>query len=285
MLQQLSFFENKFEKVPSLVKWSGSKRKSVESILKYFPKKINKYYEPFLGSGAVLYAVKSTNPNCKVFGSDIYEPLINIFKTIKKTPEKIKKNYKDNWVNLQKNFPKYYYYKREKFNKKNNFHDLIFLSRTCVNGIIRFNKNGEFNNSLHLSRRGMSPELFNKIVDKWHYAMKNNSNFKCQDYIKILSKIKSNDFVYLDPPYFFSKNRYTENLNFKKLINFLRELNKKKALYAMSFDGSRGNINYEKQLPKLLFKRKIKISKGISTLNNVLNKKKLIFADSLYLNY
>jgi len=63
MLKQLSFFENKFEKVPSLIKWSGSKRKNVENILKYFPKKINKYYEPFLGSGAVLYAVKSITVN------------------------------------------------------------------------------------------------------------------------------------------------------------------------------------------------------------------------------
>jgi DNA adenine methylase len=285
MLKHLSLFNKKVEKVPSLIKWTGSKRKSVDQILKYFPKKINKYYEPFLGSGSVLYAVKSIYPNIEVYGSDIYKPLIEIFKTISKNPEKIKKAYRDDWNKLQKNFPKYFYIKRDKFNKKNNFQDLIFLSRTCVNGIIRFNKKKEFNNSLHLSRRGMTPKLFDKIVDNWFLNIKDNSSFRCCDYPDILNDLKKNDFVYLDPPYLNSKNRYVSNLEFKRFLKFLEEINKKKILYALSFDGSRDEISLDKAFPKKLFKRKIKIKKTISTLSNVLNKKKLNFTESLYLNY
>jgi DNA adenine methylase len=285
MSKQLSFFNHKIDKVPSLVKWTGSKRKTVEQIIKYFPKKIDKYFEPFLGSGSILYAVKSLYPNSKVYGSDIYKPLIDIFKNISQNPEDIKKNYRNDWLKLQNNFPKYFYTKRKQFNNRNNFQDLIFLSRTCVNGIIRFNKNHEFNNSLHLSRRGMNPDAFDKVVDRWSSNIQNNSFFQCCDYSKILKHLKKNDFVYLDPPYLNSKNRYIENLDINRFFIFLRELDKKKILYALSFDGSRNDIFLDKTFPKELFKRKIKIKKTISTLSNVLNKKKLDFTESLYLNY
>lgn len=285
MNEQLKLFTTKYEKVPSLIKWTGSKRKSSEQIIKYFPDIINNYFEPFLGGGSILYSVKSLNPNCKVYGSDLYNPLIEIFKNVSKNPEIVKKNYRKDWLKLQKNFPEYYYFKRLEFNKKKQFQDLIFLSRTCVNGIIRFNKNQEFNNSLHLSRKGMQPDMFDKVVDKWHFNICNKSIFKCHDYSKIINLLQKGDFVYMDPPYFNSQNRYIENLDFKKFINFLFDLKKTKVMFALSFDGNRDGVSFEKELPKNLFKRKINIKNSISTLSNVLNKKKSIFSDILYLSY
>lgn len=285
MLKQLSFFNSRTSKVPSLVKWTGSKRKSAKQILKYFPEDINRYFEPFLGSGSILYAVRELYPDCKVYGSDIYKPLIDIFINLSKNPLKLKNKYRHDWTKLQKDFPNFFYKKRELFNKKKNFQDLIFLSRTCVNGIIRFNKNNEFNNSLHLSRRGMKPDLFDNIVDNWFLRIKNKSYFKCCDYTSILNHLKKGDFIYLDPPYFHSKNRYIENLDKDKFFRFINELNKKNILFALSFDGSRDNIKLNEEFPKKLFKRKISINQTISTLNNVLNKKKNKFSDSLYLNY
>ena len=131
----------------------------------------------------------------------------------------------------------------------------------------------------------MKPDLFDNIVDNWFLRIKNKSYFKCCDYTSILNHLKKGDFIYLDPPYFHSKNRYIENLDKDKFFRFINELNKKNILFALSFDGSRDNIKLNEEFPKKLFKRKISINQTISTLNNVLNKKKNKFSDSLYLNY
>ena len=81
--------------------WEGLKHWG----LKYFPENINRYFEPFLGSGSILYAVRELYPDCKVYGSDIYKPLIDIFKNVSKNPLKLKNKYRHDWTKLQKDFP------------------------------------------------------------------------------------------------------------------------------------------------------------------------------------
>lgn len=157
--------------IPSLIKWTGSKRKQAPLIARE-AKSYNRYFEPFLGGGALLFLFAHEG----AVASDIYKPLIELWKLIQSNPEEVISDYTEKWnalnveykdlqLNHVKNadgLPKVFYDCRTRFNKTHNPLDLNFIMRTCVNGIVRFNGEGEFNNSFHLSRQGMKPELFAK---------------------------------------------------------------------------------------------------------------------------
>ena len=266
------------EVIPSIIKWTGSKRKQAETIIKYIPPHA-RYVEPFLGGGAVLF-FNSNN----ALASDIYEPLIDFWKLVQADPADLISNYSKQWKLLQADLPAYYYVVRDRFNKLKDPKDLNFLLRTCVNGIVRFNDKGEFNNSFHLSRKGMNPLLFEKNVMAWHTRLK-SVKFVCCDYEATLSKLKKEDFVYLDPPYAGSKNRYINDLDIDRLMINLDSMNKRGIKWALSFDGSRGEMDLTFDLPKDLFKRQIFISNGHSAVSRVLNGPLEEVQESLYLNF
>ena len=152
--------------------------------------------------------------------------------------------------------PEYYYHVRSRFNQEESPLDLNFLMRTCVNGIVRFNDDGEFNNSFHLSRRGMNPERFEKVVQEWHRVVK-GVLFVCQDYEATLASAKRGDFVYLDPPYAGNHQRYVESLDLERFFGVLEDLNRRDVKWALSFDGIRGENDLTIDVPSSLFKRQL----------------------------
>jgi DNA adenine methylase len=282
IIKETEDIKNQKNKPPSLIKWSGGKRSTASEIVSFAPHKFDRYFEPFLGGGSVLYYF-SRYKDC--YASDVYAPLINFWKSVKDAPDQVVKHYKTNWEKLQNSLPDHYYIVRERFNKKPNGFDLAFLSRTCVNGIIRFNSEGQFNNSFHLSRKGMNPIMFEKIIIEWNNRIRNTA-FHCLSYQEILDHVSKGDFVYLDPPYLGSQNRYIESLNEDQLLFFLEALNNKNVLWALSFDGSRGDISYHQEsIPSYLYKKKISLDSGYSAVSKVLNDQKEKVIESLYLNY
>lgn len=276
----LNISKKNFDSVPSLIKWTGSKRLQAIEIQKYIPDKFNRYFEPFLGGGSILF----NNSSHKSLCNDIYTPLIDLWKEVKTAPSVVIEQYTNDWLKLQKDFPNYYYEVRDRFNSNHKGLDLLFLSRTTVNGIIRFNSQGEFNNSIHLSRRGMNPKTFSRIVEKWFNKLKNTS-FYNEDYKDFLSRVREGDFVYLDPPYANSKNRYIQNINVEELFEVLYDLNIKGVKWALSFDGVRGDENYQYPVPLDLFTNVVLIGNGSSKIGQVLNGKNEIVYETLYMNY
>lgn len=265
---------------PSLLKWTGSKRSQALRIYQLSPASINKYFEPFLGGGSVLYFFHENNSVC----SDIYSPLIEFWNMVKANPDKLISDYTKDWLKLQKDFPDYFYDVRSRFNKKPNGLDLAFLTRTCVNGIVRFNTSGEFNNSLHLSRRGMTPDNFSQAVTKWSMRIK-KTNFFCQNYLETLDLAKKGDFVYMDPPYFNNKQRYISTIDFNEFWGAMEKLSSKGVRWAISFDGSRGEREYNVEIPKGVYKHKHMLESGNSAVSKVLNMKSEKVLEALYLNY
>lgn len=279
--------------IPSLIKWTGSKRKQAKLIAQEIPS-FNTYFEPFLGGGALLY----TCAHPGAIAADLYEPLINLWKLIQKNPTLVIEDYKNKWTLLDKEYkqlqaanvknkaglPKIFYDSRDNFNKTKDPLELNFIMRTCVNGIVRFNKEGEFNNSFHLSRQGMKPQEFEKNVNSWATVIK-DVQFVAQDYRETISQAKKGDFIYFDPPYADSKNRYIKNLDLTEFLQELEKLNSKGVSWALSFDGSRADTQYYSDLPKELFKRKLSLSNGASSVSNILNAKTEEVIESLYLNY
>ena len=141
--------------IKPVIKWSGSKRLQADEILKNVPAQFNTYFEPFVGGGSILYAIHPKKAIC----GDICEPLIALWNEIKDSPEELAEAYRLRWNRLQNEGYEAYYSIRDDFNRTHSPEDLMFLSRTCVNGLIRFNAKGEFNNSLHHTRKGIKPEI------------------------------------------------------------------------------------------------------------------------------
>ncbi len=264
----------------TFIKWSGSKRSQAEAIIAYFPKDIAVYYEPFLGSGAILGELKPR----EAVGSDINKPLIELWKKIQKNPSLIADDYRANWESLQKQGHTFFYEVRDRFNQKQSPSDFLFLTRTCVNGLIRYNKKGEFNNSLHHTRKGIKPDQLEKIIYKWSEMIREHT-FLNTSYEMTTANAKKGDFVYLDPPYVNTGTRYFGSIDFEKFIEYLGSLNGKGICYALSYDGTRGEKSYLVKLPKKLYKRHVMLHSGNSAFGKVQNGKVEKVYESLYLNY
>lgn len=267
-------------KIKPVIKWSGSKRSQASIIAGYLPADFKTYYEPFIGGGSMLYAISPNNAIC----GDICEPLVSLWKEIQHNPDELADSYAYRWNRLQDEGYQVFYEIRDRFNAQNNPEDLLFLSRTCVNGLIRFNSRGEFNNSLHHTRPGISPESLRRIILDWskHIAC---SAFYADDYRETVSTATKGDLVYLDPPYFHTKGRYYGAIDFDSFLAFLEDLNSRGVRFMLSFDGVRGDESYVVDLPKELYKRHELIPSGNSAFRKVMDKTSEQVFESLYLNW
>ena len=264
-----------------MIKWTGSKRAQAEAIARLAPP-FERYFEPFLGGGALLFVFASRGS----IAADIYRPLVELWRLIQKDPAQVTDDYARQWRALRADsaFPSYYYRIRERFNRKHSPLDLNFLTRTCVNGIVRFNASGGFNNSFHLSRRGMAPARFRGVVEAWHQRIQ-GVKFVCRDYEATLEEARRGDFAYLDPPYAGNRQRYAESLDLERFLRVLERLNKRGVKWALSFDGGRGGKEYPRAIPRELYKRRLSLSGGNSAVNKVLNGPIEKVEEGLFLNY
>lgn len=205
-----------------LIKWTGSKRPIAKKIISYFPKEIETYYEPFLGGGSVFFQLLRTNEiTVKNFElSDINDSVINIFTIVKDNPLELILSYRDNWEKLQKD-SNYFYFQRDIYNETKDPLIFYFLTRTCYNGTIRYNKDGEFNTSHHFSRTGMLPDKVEKIILYYNFLMKEKCiNFRCSSFEEVIPQ-KMEDIIYLDPPYTNTKALYFGNISFPNLLSWV----------------------------------------------------------------
>lgn len=265
--------------IPSLIKWTGSKRSQAQAIKNLMPPH-KRYLEPFLGGGAMLYL--SAQPGS--IAGDIYKPLVELWKLVQGTPEQVAEDYELQWSRLQNDLPGHFYKVRDKFNTTKDPLDLSFLMRTCVNGIVRFNDRGEFNNSFHLSRKGMDPARFRRVIFAWSRRLQ-GVQLVCQDYEDTLAETQEGDFVYLDPPYAGNKQRYVADLDIQRFYQVLERLNQRGVKWAWSFDGQRGELDLTHPVPSHLYKRRLLLPSGNSAVGKVLNGPVEHVQESLYLNY
>lgn len=263
-----------------VIKWSGSKRSQSAKIKEYLPEKFNRYYEPFIGGGSMLYAINPLDAVC----GDICIPLIDLWNEIKNNPAELSEAYRLRWTRLQTEGYQAYYDIRDAFNKNHTPEDLLFLSRTCVNGLIRFNAKGDFNNSLHHTRPGISPGSLREIIMDWSKHIQ-SSEFIAADYAAATETAKAGDLIYLDPPYFHTKGRYYGTIDFEAFLTYLGQLNSKGIKYMLSFDGIRGEDDLSVELPKELYKRHELIPSGSSSFKKVMDKESVPVLESLYLNW
>jgi DNA adenine methylase len=199
-------FRNEFPKCYPFVKWAGGKGQLLSTLDKYFPSKITRYFEPFVGGGAVFfYLTSQKNMKAKSFLSDINNELIFAYKTIRDHIEELITILKVYEKNYKKSPFEYYYKLRTDINLSNTIEKtarFITLNKTCYNGLYRVNKNGIFNVPIGRYKNPIicnSSNLRNISMILKH----STTNLQISDYKKILlEQTQENDFIYLDPPYY-----------------------------------------------------------------------------------
>ena len=184
------------------VKWAGGKRQLIPILNENLPKTMGTYFEPFLGGGALLFHILKERNGQKCGISDLNSDLVLAYTTIRDKPELLIESLKNHTKHYQKDSKSYYYSIRENNPKSavEKTSRLIFLNRTCFNGLYRVNSKGKFNVPLG---RYTNPNIVNEenIHSVSQTLQSRKISIKCRDFEAVLDDAKKGDLVYFDPPY------------------------------------------------------------------------------------
>ena len=186
--------------VAPVVKWVGGKRQLLDEITPLLPKRVTNYCEPFLGGGAVLFSIQPS----KAIVNDLNDDLITVYEVIRDDVEALIESLKKH-----ENTSEYFYTLRDIDRDKAGYQSLskvekasrlIYLNKTCFNGLFRVNSSGEFNSPFgHYKNPNIVNEPVLRAVSK--YFNTSNITFYSEDFAETLSRVHKGGFVYLDPPY------------------------------------------------------------------------------------
>ncbi len=180
-----------------LIKWVGGKRQLMHELLRNMPESYNRYYEPFVGGGALFFELQP-------FGgyiSDMNEELINFYSVVRDNVHELISSLKKHEITKEyflniRNIDRTEKYKNiSNVEKASRF---IYLNRTCFNGMYRVNSQGQFNVPFGHYKNPRIVDTYNLINCS---ALLKKTEIECCDFSLILNRVKKGDFVYLDPPY------------------------------------------------------------------------------------
>lgn len=183
-----------------VVKWVGGKRQLLPQLLPLIPKRMTAYCEPFLGGGAVLFALQPK----RALVNDLNQDLITVYRVIKEDADALIEH-----LSRHENTPEYFYRIRDLDRDKEAYaamsdvekaSRLLYLNKTCYNGLFRVNASGAFNSPYGHYRR---PNIVNEqtIRGVSRYFNSCDITFFSGDFASVLEQVPKGGFVYLDPPY------------------------------------------------------------------------------------
>ena len=183
-----------------VVKWVGGKRQLLPQILPLIPKRMTAYCEPFLGGGAVLFALQPR----RALVNDLNQDLITVYRVIREDTDALIEH-----LSRHENTPEYFYRIRDLDRDKDAYaalsdvekaSRLLYLNKTCYNGLFRVNASGSFNSPYGHYRR---PNIVNEqtIRGVSRYFNSCDITFFSGDFAAVLEQVPEGGFVYLDPPY------------------------------------------------------------------------------------
>jgi DNA adenine methylase len=261
---QLKQFDRQKSPPPALLKWIGSKQQIAQTIVSYMPEQFNTYFEPFLGSGAVIGALAPKN----AIAGDILKPLIEIWQLLQNDHKSLLDYYEKTWNEYLKspkeNYPKI----KDSYNKSPNPYDLLFVSRACYGGVIRFTKQGTISTPIG-QQKPISPKTLAERIEMWRCRVK-GSRFICANFNETMEYASVGDLVYCDPPYQYSQQILYGSQNFRipDLWDAIKKCKDRGAKVMLSIDGKvkSEQIDLKLRSPEGLFEHEIFISRGSSML-------------------
>lgn len=272
-MQTLLFGDQRQTEVPpfktALLKWIGSKQRMAHEIASYFPEDIGVYYEPFVGSAAVLATLR---PRSAV-ASDTFAPLIEIWTTLREDPQTLKKWYASRFRRMMSGDKVEEYEKvKASYNRKPNGADFLFLCRSCYAGVVRFRKADGYMSTPCGPHTPIPPEKFAARVDEWSRRT-SGARFYHMDYREAMDMAKPGDLVYCDPPYSHSQAILygAQTFRLAELLDKINECKSRGVRVALSIDGTKrsGEKICELPIPKGLFEREVLIDCGRSMLRRL----------------
>lgn len=264
-------------KAPHVVPYQGSKRKLADDILNQISDiNIDTFYEPFAGSAAITLAAASANLANRYVIGDKFAPIPALWDMVVNTPEDAANQYDALWnqqlLNGEHDLAFSYDHFmniREQFNQNKDPIQFLYLIARCVKNAIRFNGNGDFNQSPDKRRKGTAPKTVRKNMLDASKILQGKSDFISGDFRDIIRNATSNDLVYMDPPWQGTSTkkdtRYAFTLQIDELIAEMEDLNRRNVPFLLSFDGTCGDKSYGKDLPQHLNLQKIGLNAGKSS--------------------
>jgi DNA adenine methylase len=184
------------------LKWAGGKGQLLDRLERFLPKTFGTYFEPFLGGAAVFFFLVGSGNRFSAVLSDTNEELITTYGVVKEDVEALILKLKEH-ARKYKSAPENYFYEVRKSEPANDLEKaarLLFLNKTCFNGLYRVNSKGKFNVPFGKYKNPKIVDESNlravSSVLKWSQAQ-----LLPLDYRKATESAKEGDFVYFDPPY------------------------------------------------------------------------------------
>lgn len=264
---QPSLFSVNDKQVPpaQFLKWVGNKQRFASQIASYVPAEFNCYFEPFVGSGAVLGAIA---PRTGV-ASDVQKPLVGIWKLLQSDPVSLLNHYRRLWDDFQVDRLQAYNRCKDAYNADPNPHDLLFLCRSCYGGIVRFRKHDGFMSTPIGPHNPISPESLKKRMEAWRLRLR-GTTFRLADFSESMALAKKGDVVYCDPPYAYSQAILygAQSFQLTDLWNAIESCVARGATVMLSLDGHKksGTVVTQFEIPDGIFKREVFINCGRSML-------------------
>lgn len=264
--------------VPALLKWIGNKQRFANIIVNYMPDSFCNYYEPFLGSGAVLAELlmqdaTSMYPHFEhAYGSDVLPFLIDIFNIVKENPTDLIEYYTDEITAYYEEPERQYAVIKERFNQNHNALDFCLLSRTCYSGIIRFRKADGYMSTPRGPHKPIRPESFKQRVQLWHNLIK-KADFINENFEDAMSKPQRGDLIYCDPPYTHSQSIIygAQTFDIQRLWKKIEECKNRGAYVMLSINGTRESKKKDisVSIPSGLFEREVIVNCGASMIDRL----------------
>lgn len=272
-----------------LLKWIGNKQRFARTIVSFFPDDFGRYIEPFLGSGAVLATLAKEDS----VGGDSFEPLIEIWQTLARSPDTLRRWYEERWRRMASAGKKGAYEAvKESYNSCPNAPDLLFLCRSCYGGVVRFRQADGYMSTPCGIHTPISPTAFAKRVEEWHARVK-KTTFLHAEYEETMSRAQRGDLVYCDPPYSHTQSILygAQSFSLERLFQTIAQCKSRGVFVALSIDGSKQSGRLHCELPPAdgLFEREILLDCGRSMLKrfqmNGLSLEDEVVHDRLLLTY
>lgn len=249
-----------------LLKWIGNKQRFAAQIAAQFPRSYRRYYEPFIGSGAVLATLAPGNG----VASDVFPPLVEIWRALVSDPEKLKRWYADRWQrSAQGEKVAGYEQIKADYNANQNGADLLFLCRACYGGVVRFRKSDGFMSTPCGIHEPIHPRKFGDRVDDWHRRAA-NVEVRQADYREVMDEAIEGDLIYCDPPYSYTQSILygAQSFRLEDLLETIERCKTRGVFVALSIDGTKksGDLFCTLEVPDGLFEREIEVNCGRSML-------------------
>ncbi len=269
------------------IPYQGSKRNIAEFILRFFPQEFDTLVEPFAGSAAISLAAAGYGKASRFHINDINRPLIDLWREIIHNPERISNSYENLWHEQQGREREFYDIVRDQFNKTKKPDYLLYLLARCVKASIRYNSEGEFNQSPDNRRKGRLPERMRNDIFAASGLLRGRTAITSKDYREVLKSVSRRHLVYMDPPYqgiCSSRDpRYYTGIDFGEFVQELKGLIGRRIPFLLSYDGRKGRKVYGTELPAEMGLYKVEIKAGRSTQSTLLGRNDITY-ESLYLS-